>query len=124
MKLSKKLDNEELPVATIVEKLNEPQPLPMGRAEFVEWSDRIIAGAVIKGCATQSEEHFKNSQRFVLANMLLHLGPTESHKPDAYFIHSLRKVIINQVAHEIATELRDEAKARLAKEQQEDVRDV
>jgi hypothetical protein len=46
-----------------------------------------------------------SSQQYALANLLLHLGPTESHKPDAFFIHSLRKFAVNQVADEIRKEL-------------------
>ena len=90
----------------IVDQMNEPRPLPMGRAEFEEWSNRIISGALITADIS--------SQKFALANLLMHLGPTESHKPDAFFIHSLRKFAVNQVADAIRIELRDEAKARLA----------
>ena len=96
---------------TIIEQLNEPRPLPMGRKEFEEWSERIIAGALV----TAEVE----SQKFALANLLLHLGPTESHKEDAFFIHSLRKFAVNQVADAIRTEIRDAAKARLAKEEEQ-----
>ena len=31
--------------------------------------------------------------------MLMNLGQTESHKPDAYFIHALRKAAVNEVAN-------------------------
>lgn len=105
-------------------QMNEPRPLPMGRKEFEEWSDRIISGALIPNAAgkvfqiagLEGDEddyavHYE-SQQFALANMLMHLGPTESHKPDAYFIHSLRKFAINQVADTIRKELHEKAKAR------------
>ena len=94
----------------ILDQMGEPRPLPMGRKEFEEWSDRIISGALIPGATAAS-------QKFALANMILHLGPTESHKPDAFFIHSLRKVACNLVAHEMATELRETEKARIAAEE-------
>lgn len=87
----------DTPKEVILDQLNEPRPLPMGRAEFEEWSDRIISGALVKADIP--------SQKFALANLLLHLGPTESHKPDAFFIHSLRKFAVNQVADEIRKEL-------------------
>jgi hypothetical protein len=90
-------------------QLLEPMPLPMGRKEFHEWANRIIDGAMITADP--------DSQKFALADMLLHLNPTESHKADAYFIHCLRKVAVNQVADAIRKELRDAAKARLAKEE-------
>lgn len=83
----------------------------MGRKEFEEWSDRIIAGAMLTATA--------ESQKFTLANLLLHLGPTESHKEDAFFIHSLRKFAVNQIADTMRCDIRDTAKARLDKEEQE-----
>ncbi len=113
------------PAATIIDQLNEPRPLPMGRVDFGDWSARIIAGALIpnesgKVFQTQDEDptsdyaiHFQG-QQFALANMLMHLGPTESHKPDAYFVHSLRKFAVNQVADTIRKELHEKAKARTA----------
>jgi hypothetical protein len=55
---------------------------------------------------------FHEGQKFALANALMHLGPTESHKPDAFFIHSLRKFAINQVADTVRKELHAAAKAR------------
>lgn len=97
--------------ATIVSQMNERRPLPMGRKEFDEWATRIISGALVPGATEES-------QRFALANLLLHLGPTESHKEDAFFIHSLRKFAVNQVADAVRVEIRDTAKARLAKEEE------
>ena len=104
---------EGMPTALIVDQLNEPRPLPMGREEFEEWSDRLISGALIPG-GESDPVVFHESQKFALANMLMHLGPTESHKPDAFFIHSLRKFAINQVADSVRKELHDAAKARTA----------
>jgi hypothetical protein len=83
----------------------------MGVTEFHEWSDRIMSGTLIPGATPESI-------KFALADMLLHLGPTESHKEDAFFIHSLRKFAVNQVADEMRKKIRDDAKARLAKEQE------
>lgn len=62
----------------------------MGATEFLEWSDRIIAGAMVSAD--------KEDQRYALADMIMHLGPNESFKCDAHFIHYLRKVAVNQVA--------------------------
>lgn len=84
----------------------------MGRKEFHRWADRIISGALVSAEV--------ESQKFALANMLLHLGPTESHKPDAFFIHSLRKFAINQVADEIRKELHETAKAKEAEKKAEE----
>lgn len=77
---------------SILGQMHEPRPLPMGQKEFVEWTDRIISGALIP-CDD------RDSLVAALAAMLMQLGPTESHKPDAYFIHSLRKAAANEVAH-------------------------
>ena len=78
--------------AEIVRQMNEPRPLPMGQQEFMEWSNRIISGCLIP---TDNPE----SLRGILCSMIMALPPTESHKPDAYFIHSLRKAAANEVAN-------------------------
>ena len=88
----KKVNPTWLPKSSIVNQMNEPRPLPMGQKEFGEWSERIISGALIP---TDDIDSLKA----ILATMLMQLGPTESHKPDAYFIHSLRKAAVNEVAH-------------------------
>lgn len=118
------------PPNVIIDQMNEPRPLPMGRCEFDEWSDRLISGALlpgdhigIGGTFEEAQQRytkgqiFIESQKFALANMLMHLGPTESHKPDAFFIHSLRKFAVNQVADSIRKELHEAAKARTAAEE-------
>jgi len=89
---------------TILRQLNEPRPLPLGAKEFKEWSDRIISGAMIP---TDNPD----SLRAALAVMLQSLGPQESHKPDAYFIHSLRKAAVNEVARHVFTEIKNERDA-------------
>lgn len=94
---------------TILRQMNEPRPLPMGATEFKEWSDRIIAGALVP---TENE----NSLRAALAVMIQSLGPQESHKSDAYFIHSLRKAAANQVSRSIFTDIKNELEAKKAEE--------
>ena len=96
----------------ILKELNEPQPLPMGRAEFEAWSDRIIAAALIPGAT-------KESQKAVLGERLLHVPPTESFMPDSYFIQTLRRVVVNQVGHAMFEEYRAKEKARLEKEEKQ-----
>lgn len=97
---------------TILGQMNEPRPLPMGQKEFVEWSNRIISGALIP-CDD------RDSLVGCLAAMLMNLGPTESHKPDAYFIHALRKAAINEVAHANFQELKQRKAARAEAEKKE-----
>lgn len=97
------------PPDVIKQQMNEPRPLPMGKAEFNEWSDRIISGALVPADRT--------SLKFALAEMIMHLKPTQSHCEDAYFIHCLRKGAANQVAYAVMEELRNERKAALAKQE-------
>lgn len=87
-----RVNSPSVPTNTIVNQMNKFRPLPMGQKEFVEWSDRIISGALVP-------TDDRDSLVAALAAMLMQLGPTESHKPDAYFIHSLRKAAANEVAH-------------------------
>lgn len=91
-------NRDDLPIADISAQMREMRPLPMGRVEFEEWSNRIISGALVPGLEPLDA-------KFALADMITHLGPTESHKQDAYFIHYLRKVACNQVAVEIKKEI-------------------
>lgn len=122
------------PVDMVLEQLHEPRPLPMGRKDFEEWTGRIISGALVPNedglmayhdnnradiTAEQKDKLavFQEGQTFALADMIMHLGPTESHKPDAHFIHSLRKFAINQVADTVRREIHLAAKSRLADEE-------
>lgn len=91
-------------MSEILAQMGEARPLPMGLPEFDEWSTRIISGSLVSADT--------DSQKFALANMLLHLGPTESHKPDAFFIHSLRKFAVNETAVAVRDTLYASKKAR------------
>lgn len=93
------------PKELILDQMKEPRPLPMGRQDFEQWSDRIISGAIIPG-GEEDPAAFKDSVKFALAEMIMHLGKTESHKEDAFFIHTLRKGAANQVAHMMMKELK------------------
>lgn len=101
----------ELRLLNMIEK----RPLPLGMTEFYEWSDRIIKMANIPADI--------ESQRFALADMIIHLNGTEDHKEDGYFVKVLRKVAVNQVADGAREKIRNEGKKRLqeaeAKIQQE-----
>jgi len=95
--------NENFEVGDMKDAMLERRPLPIGRTQFMEWSDRIIAGAMVEASV--------RSLRQSLAAMIMHLGPTEAFKPDAYFILSLRKGAANQTAHAIMTEIQAEHEA-------------
>lgn len=96
MKIANK---EDLSVGDITKEMQEKRPLPIGRTQFLEWSDRIIGGAMVDAT--------KESLQFSLAAMLMHLGPTEAFREDGYFILSLRKAAVNQTAHAMMTELKE-----------------
>lgn len=99
-------NSQSTPPEVIKDQMLEPRPLPLGAEEFEIWSDRIISGSLLPADP--------KSMKFSLANMIMHLGPTESHKPDAYFIHSLLKAASNQVAHAHISIVQAEEKAKRA----------
>lgn len=111
--MQKPRNDEYTTSEVITQQMLEPRPLPMGRQEFEDWSDRLIAGALVPHGPQVSDEQFRREQQFVLANMILHLGPTESHKPDAHFIHCLRKQCASEVAHTVALEIQAVRKKEL-----------
>lgn len=84
-----------------LESLKEPQPLPLGRKEFDDWSDRIIDAACIPGAT-------RLSLKFALAGMVTHTKPNESFVADGHFVHTLRKVAANQVALDVLRELKEQ----------------
>lgn len=111
------------PPEVIKDQMLEPRPLPMGKKEFDRWSDRIISGSLVPGMRVDRDKNDRDafiiSQKVSLAQMIMHLGPTESHKPDAFFIHSLRKAAANEAAWDvISTEKAlKESQRKLAEEE-------
>ena len=91
---------EELAVGDITEQMLEKRPLPIGKTEFMAWTDRIISGAMVKATV--------RSQRFALAAMLMHMGSTEAFREDAFFILQLRKGAVNETAHAMMQEIKEE----------------
>lgn len=75
-----------------------PRKLPVGIAEFTTWSERII------NLAGQFAD--PDSMKFALASQLLHLPPQSSSKPDQYFIRSMRKAAVNQVASQVFQDIK------------------
>lgn len=98
---------DSTPVDVIINQMNEKRPLPLGMTEFEEWSDRIISGTLLPDNA-----QLRESQKYALANMLLHLSPTQDHETDGYFIKSLRKYAVNQIADAVRKDLYEKAKAK------------
>ena len=85
--------------------LTEKRPLPIGMAEFDEWSDRIISGTCLPATS--------QSQKFALAEMIMHLPPTDDCMDDLFFIKKLRKGAVNQIAYAKMESIRDAEKKRL-----------
>ena len=103
-------NSKSTPVSVISDQMNEPRQLPLGMQEFEEWSDRIISGVPILSADTEA-------QKFALATMLMQLGPQESHKPDIFFLKTLLKAAVNQVAHAKMTNIKDARIAKFTKEE-------
>ncbi len=103
------------PASVISAQMSEPRPLPMGVKEFHEWSDRIIAGAMVPAVGGEQ------SLKWALAEMIMHLKPTQDFCDDAYFIHCLRKGAVNQVAYAMMEEIRSARKAALAAQESADL---
>jgi len=99
------------PKDVIAEQLNEKRPLPIGRAEFEAWSDRIISGAQLDGVTSES-------LKFSLCTLLRQLDPTECFKDDGFFIRSLRRSAIEQTAQAIMTEIKEAKLKHIADEVQ------
>lgn len=93
---------EELNVGDMTAAMLERRPLPIGKKQFEEWSERIISGAMVDATS--------ESLKFSLAAMLMHIGPTEAFREDAFFILQLRKAAVNQTAHAMMQELKENQK--------------
>jgi hypothetical protein len=98
------VNNENLTVGDMRDDRLERKPLPIGKSQAMEWSDRIIEGAAV--------EADKETQRFALMGMLMQIAPTEAFKEDAYFMLALRAAAVKQTAHLIAQELKEAHEAR------------
>lgn len=81
-----------------------PTKLPVGLAEFNEWSDSIIE---LSGKFADED-----SLKFAIASMVMHLGPQRSSVPKNYFVSSLRKTAANQVAGQVFLDIKEKQKAQ------------
>jgi hypothetical protein len=91
-------NDENLSVGDITQQMLEKRPLPIGRTQFEEWSNRIISGAMIDAST--------RSLKWALCEMVYHLAPTEAFKEDAHFILKLRKGAVNETCAAIMREIK------------------
>jgi len=68
-----------------------PTPLPLGMAEFDAWAEDVIA----LGAFPITD---KDSIKFAMATMIMHLGPQSAFKPKFYFVLSVRAGAAKQIA--------------------------
>lgn len=69
---------------------NKTSKLPATMPEFDKWSDKIIKAADLTATV--------ESQKWTLASMIMHLGPTEAYKSNKFFVKALRKTACNEIA--------------------------
>ena len=98
------VSNEQLSVGDMRDDRLERKPLPIGRSQFEEWSDRIIQGAAV--------EADRESLKWCLAGMLMQISATEAFKEDAYFMLALRTNAVKQTGHSMAEEIKQAYEAR------------
>jgi hypothetical protein len=84
--------------------------LPVGKTEFNEFADRIIAKA--------GQFADRDSMVWALAMELIHAPPTTQFS-DEYFIQRMRKAAANQVASAVVNEIKEKQAEEAAKRQAE-----
>jgi hypothetical protein len=84
-----------------------PSRLPVGIAEFDQWSDSIIN---TYDMPTSDRDGIK----FVLATAIMHLGPTAAYKSKFYFVLLIRASAAKQIAGAKFQEIKLAQQARAA----------
>lgn len=92
---------------------NMPRRLPVGKAQFEAFSDRIILL-----CGEFAD---RQSMIFALASILIHADAKYGRLPDKYFVDRLIKSAANQVASQFFQDIKNEqiAKEQIAKEKKQ-----
>lgn len=80
-----------------------PRKLPVTLKDFVAFSDEVFEAFDLPA---------EPSYRSAIATMVMHLGPTVTHKPPKYFAQSIKKAMANQVAYEVTQIAKREAEAK------------
>lgn len=100
-----------LPLRVLMSKL--PSKLPVGMAEFHEWSDSIID---LSGKFADEV-----SMKFALSSMIVHLKPDQGYVSKDFFVKSLRKAAANQVASQFFQDIKQRQEDQKASSQVIDV---
>lgn len=106
MFFNKAKKQREAEIKKLAEELITKRELPVGLTSFHEWSERIIKLAALPSDPGADINAFYNSQKFALANDLMHLNPNSAFESDAYFAHRLRKYAVNQVADQVRQDIK------------------
>lgn len=77
-----------------------PSRLPRSQEEHQEWASSIIA---------LSELEDSETLRHALASLIMHLSPVTTSCPKAYFVRSLQKAVVNDVAFNVLQQLKQKA---------------
>lgn len=86
------------------------RPLPVGMAEFEEFSNRILSLA-----GKYADE---DSMKFALASIIIHADASKGSLPDSYFLERLRKSAANQIASQVFQDVKARQAAAQAAAQQ------
>lgn len=80
-----------------------PSALPTGMTAFEAWAEDIIA-------TYDLPTKDKDSIKFTLSTIIMHLGPQAAHKPKYYFVLTLRASAAKQVAGQVFTDIKTRAR--------------
>jgi hypothetical protein len=80
-----------------------PTRLPVGMAEFENWSEEVIE---LSGAFAD-----RTSMKFALASMILHAEHSASVLSKNYFVRRLRKSAANQVASQVFQDIKQKQEA-------------
>lgn len=87
-----------------------PSQLPNGMPKLEAFTRSVCAL-----CDTEENESYQHT----ISAMIMHLGPTTSHKAKRYFVKSILKAQANEVAYAKIEELRELKKQREASPKEE-----
>lgn len=93
-----------------------PSNLPVGMTQFEQFANDIV---MLAGPLAD-----ENSMKYVIASIILNLGPNTSKISKQYFVRSMRKAAANQIAGQVFTNIKEAQKAEELAKQQLEKQDV